>query len=299
VLAAGGSSGLCALVRPLEDLAHVANLVLLLALCFGNAALSVHRRRFPDIERPFRVPLVPLLPALGIAANIYLILQIPIQGHIQPVLLAMLALLVGLFWYAAWRGTRFEVPDAAGPESRIVALRASPRTASFRILLPVYNPHTAEPMLRIAATLARHQDGEITLLRVVRVPDQLPPEMARKAIEAEDDMLERLAALESELDVPVTTEVRVGHNVARAILEAQHDDRSHLIVLGWKGFTTQARQILGEVTDDVVRLARADIMLVRFGPDRTVPRRILLPSAGGVHARKAQGYALALALIHI
>ena len=294
VLAAGGAIGLFALLLPLEDLAHFANLVLLSALCFVNAALIVHRRRFPDIERPFRVPLVPLLPALGIAANIYLILQIPIQGHLQPVLLAILALLVGLFWYAAWRGTRFEVPDAAGPESRIVALRASPRTAPFRILLPVYNPHTAEPLVRIAATLARHRDGEITLLRVVQVPDQLPPELARKAIEAEDDILERLQKLEGELGVPITTEVRVGHNVARAILEAQRDDRSHLIVLGWKGFTTQARQILGEVTDDVVRLARADIMLVRFGPERKVPRRILLPTAGSVHARKAGGYAVGL-----
>ena len=294
VLAAGGSIGLFALLLPLEDLAHFANLVLLLALCFVNAALIVHRRRFPDIERPFRVPLVPLLPALGIAANIYLILQIPMQGHLQPVLLAILALLVGLFWYAAWRGTRYEVPDAAGPESRIVALRASPREAPFRILLPVYNPHTAEPLLRIAATLARQRDGEVTLLRVVQVPDQLPPELARKAIEAEDDILERLAALEGELGVPITTEVRVGRNVGRAILEARREDRSHLIVLGWKGFTTQARQILGEVTDDVVRLARADIMLVRFGPERAVPRRILLPTAGSVHARKAGGYAVGL-----
>ena len=295
VLAAGGSIGLFAIFLPLEDLAHFANLVLLTALCFVNAALIVHRRRFPDIERPFRVPLVPLVPALGIAANIYLILQIPMQGHLQPVLmLAILAVLVGLFWYAAWRGTRFEVPDPAGPGSRIVALHASPRTAPFRILLPVYNPHTAEPLLRIAATLARHRNGEITLLRVVQVPDQLPPELARKAIEAEDDILERLQELEGELGVPITTEVRVGRNVARAILEARHEHRSHLIVLGWKGFTTQARQILGEVTDDVVRLARSDIMLVRFGPERVVPRSILLPTAGSVHARKAGGYALGL-----
>ena len=294
VLAAGASIGLFALLLPLEDLAHFANLVLLLALCFVNAALIVHRRRYPGIERPFRVPLVPLVPALGIAANIYLILQIPMQGHLQPVLLAMFALLVGLFWYAAWRGTRFEVPDPAGPGSRIVALRASPRTAPFRILLPVYNPHTAEPLLRMAATLARHRDGEITVLRVVRVPDQLPPELARKAIDAEDDILERLQELDGELGVPVTTELRVGRNVARAILEAAHEDRSHLILLGWKGFTTQARKVLGEVTDDVVRLARADIMLVRFGPEPAVPRHILLPTAGSVHARKAGGYALGI-----
>ena len=294
LLAVGGGIGAFALALPLESLAHFANLVLLLALCFVNAALIVHRRRFPDIERPFRVPLVPLVPALGIAANVYLILQIPIQGHFGPVLLTVLAIVTGLSAYAAWRGTRFEVPDPTGPESRVVVLRASPRTAPFRILLPVYNPHTAEPLVRLAARLARPPNGEITVLRVVQVPEQLPPEMARAQIEGEAEVLERLQALEGEVGVPITTEVRVGHNVARAILESAREDRSHLIVLGWKGFTTTARKILGEVTDDVVRLGRADILLVKFGPERTVPHRILLPTAGGVHARKAQGYALGL-----
>ena len=292
LLAVGGAIAIFAILLPLEALAHFANLVLLLALCFVNAALIVHRRRFPDIERPFRVPLVPFVPALGIAANIYLILQIPLQGHLQPVVLAILAIAAGLFAYAAWRGTRLDVPNPTGPGSRVVVLRASPRTAPFRILLPVHNPHTAEPLIRLAAALAKPQNGEITVLRVVQVPDQLPPEMARRQIQGEADMLERLQALEGELGVPITTEVRVGHNVGRAILEARREDRSHLIILGWKGFTTTGRQILGEVTDDVVRLARADILLVKFGAERDVPRRILLPSAGGVHARKAQGYAL-------
>ena len=176
----------------------------------------------------------------------------------------------------------------------MVVLRASARTAPFRVLLPVHNPATAEPLMRLAASIARPRDGEITVLRVVRVPDQLPPEMARRQIEAEARTLERLEALEGELGVPVTTEVRVGRSVSRSILEAHREDRSHLVILGWKGYTAAARRILGEVTDDVVRLARADIMLVRFGPGRTVPSRILLPSAGGLHARKARGYALAM-----
>ena len=45
------------------------------------------------------------------------------------------------------------------------------------------------------------------------------------------------------------------------------------------------------MTDDVIRHARTDIMLVKYGRDRIVPRRILLPTAGGAHARKAQTYA--------
>ena len=293
--AVGGAIGAFALVLPLESLAHFANLVLLLALSLVNAALVVHRRRFPKMERPFRVPLVPLLPALGIAANVYLILQIPAGGHIQPVLLVAAAIVAGFFAYAAWRGTRFDVPEPAGPESKVVALRASPGTARFRVLLPVHNPSTAEPLLRMAAAVAKPRGGEIAVLRVVQVPDQLPPSLARTAIEEERHVLERIQSLEASVGVPVSSEVRVGHNVARAVLESARERRADMILLGWKGYTTTTRRILGEVTDDVVRLGRADILLVKFGARPAVPCRVLLPTAGGVHARKAQRYALDLA----
>ena len=288
LVAVGCAMGAFALFLPLESLALFANLVLLLALSLVNLALIVHRRRYPDIERPFRVPLVPLLPGLGIVANVYLILQIPAGGNFTPVLLGGLG--------ASRRGRRLrrlagralDVPEPEGPESRVVAMRASPRRAAFNILLPVYNPHTAETLVRMAAAWARPRDGEITLLGVVQVPEQLPPAMARVSIERERSMLGKLQELEGSLGVPISTEVRVGHNVARAVLESAREDDSDLILLGWKGYTTTARRILGEITDDVVRMARADIMLVKFGAEIAVPRRILLPGAGGPHAAGAE-----------
>ncbi len=295
IAAVGAAIALFALLLPLESLAHFANLVLLTALCLVNLALVVHRRRFPDMERPFRVPLVPLVPALGIAANVYLILQVPAGGHMGPVVLAILAVAAGLFAFAAWRGARFEVPAPGAPDSKIVALRASPGSAAFRILIPVANPRTAEALTRIAAAIARDRGGEIVALGVVRVPEQLPPELARGSIGGVEEFLARVRALEDDVGVPVATEARVGHNVARAVLESARENRIDLVLLGWKGYTTTARKILGEVADDVVRLARADVMLVKFGPRPEAPKRILLPTAGGVHASKAKGYALAVA----
>ena len=295
VLAAGGAIGIFALLLPLEDLAHFANLVLLLALCFVNAALIVHRRRFPDIERPFRVPLVPA-PARAGHRGQHLPDPAdpdpgtPAAGAPRHPRAAGGALLVrGLARHPLRsprrRGARLAHRRPAG----IPARSPLPHPASG-----LQSPHGRSPCCGWPPPWPGTRDGEVTLLRVVQVPDQLPPEMARSAIEGEEEILERLQALEGEVGVPITTEVRVGHNVGRAILESAHEDRSHLIVLGWKGFTTTARKILGEVTDDVVRLARADILLVKFGPEPAVPRRILLPSAGGVHARKAQSYAVGL-----
>ena len=65
ILLVSGAILVFAISLPLEELAHFADTVLLLALILVNAALIVHRRKYPDVERPFRVPWVPVLPALG------------------------------------------------------------------------------------------------------------------------------------------------------------------------------------------------------------------------------------------
>ena len=69
LLLVGTGIGTFAMILPLEELAHFADCVLLIALILVNAALIQHRRRFPHLERPFRVPLVPLLPAVPDTAS--------------------------------------------------------------------------------------------------------------------------------------------------------------------------------------------------------------------------------------
>ncbi|HMP54427.1 MAG TPA: amino acid permease C-terminal domain-containing protein, partial [Candidatus Melainabacteria bacterium] len=86
----------------LEDMAHFANTVVLLVLIIVNAALIVHRKKYPDMKRPFKVPLVPFVPILGIIANLYLLYQI--IYHPYPLFMALGALLLGLVGFLAWHG---------------------------------------------------------------------------------------------------------------------------------------------------------------------------------------------------
>ncbi len=96
------------------------------------------------------------------------------------------------------------------------------------------------------------------------------------------------------MGVPLTSLVVVGHNVAKAILETAHSRSCNLIVLGWKGYTSTARRILGEITDTIVTHAKADILVMKRVGDQPI-RRFLLPTAGGEHAKRAEAYTASLA----
>ncbi len=295
VMLVGGAILIFALILPLEELSYFANTVLLLALILVNAALIVHRRKYPDIKRPFRVPLVPLLPGLGILANLYLIGQI-IQ-HSIPFFLALGALLVGILAFIAWKGTQPEIEAIEAPASHIALShgRATDDPNRFRILLPVANPYNVEKLIELAATIAREKKGEVLLLRVVTVPDQLPPTNYDEAVVEEEELfLKRARATAERYQVPSHSIIRVSHSIARAILETARQHSVNLILLGWKGYSTNKERILGSVTDAVVTHARTDIMLVKIMEDANF-QRILLPTAGGEHAKWAEQYGATIA----
>lgn len=292
VILMGGTILIFAISLPLEDLAHFADTVLLLVLILVNAALIYHRRKYPAIERPFKVPLVPLLPALGIMANLYLLIQI--MHHIAPVAMAISALLLGVLGFLAWKGTQAEEVALPGAASHVALGRFAEKEGQFRVLVPLANPATVEPLMQLAAAVASEREGEIVALRVSLVPDQLAPSATDIDVDRERPILEHAHTLAQQHGIPITSLVRVGHNAARAILETARERDCNLIVMGWKGYSTTTQKLFGEVTDAVVLNARSDIMLVKLSDDRLL-EKFLLPSAGGEHARCAEDYIASIA----
>ncbi len=295
VFLVGGAIMIFALILPLEDLSYFANTVLLLALILVNAALIIHRKKYPDIERPFKVPLVPLLPILGILANIYLIAQI--FQHPIPLVLAFSCLILGMVGFIAWKGTQTEEAVIPGISSHVAHSqgRGTFDKEKFRVLVPIANPHTAERLIKLAVAIAKAKSGEVLLLRVVTIPEQLPPtEFSETAIEKEQVWLQSIRKLAEKKGIHAHALIRVGHDIARSILETSRERNCHLILLGWKGYSTGGERIFGNITETIVTYARTDIMLVKMAGSE-LPKRILLPSAGGEHAQCAEQYAAAIA----
>jgi APA family basic amino acid/polyamine antiporter len=68
---------------PLRVLAELVNIGTLLAFVIVCAAVLIMRYRHPEIERPFRCPLVPLVPLLGIAFCLLLMFSLPAENWLR------------------------------------------------------------------------------------------------------------------------------------------------------------------------------------------------------------------------
>jgi len=244
----------------LEALTGFATFNLLVPLSVVNATLIYSRRKYPDLDRGFRMPGVPVLPVIGIIANLALIGNLPTVGVVvgTGVVLVMLAA------YRVWGGA----PDVEELFERVVEPGASPPAAAggeggeatgtggegeeagtpadlpegvepteeglYRILVPVARPNRAARYVRLAAALGRAREGTplVQVVTVTQIPDQTPSELvmdtARDRVERIED---HLAA--EEFPVEYTVEGHVCRDVAFDIVQTAREDEADVILMGY------------------------------------------------------------------
>jgi APA family basic amino acid/polyamine antiporter len=75
--------GTTAALLPIDVLLTLVNIGTLLAFVIVCSAVLIMRRTHPDAVRPFRVPLVPLIPILGIATCLLLMFSLPSENWLR------------------------------------------------------------------------------------------------------------------------------------------------------------------------------------------------------------------------
>jgi APA family basic amino acid/polyamine antiporter len=108
---------------PLKLLADLVNIGTLMAFVIVCAAVLVMRRTNPELPRPFRTPLVPLVPVLGVASNLLMMFYLGWANWLR--LLAWLA--IGLVIYFAYGRTRSTLAQALAAELAASGVAGRPR----------------------------------------------------------------------------------------------------------------------------------------------------------------------------
>jgi APA family basic amino acid/polyamine antiporter len=83
---------------PLGFLLHLTNIGTLFAFVIVCAAVLIMRKKYPDAERPFRCPWVPVVPVLGILSCLMLMFSLPADNWLR----LLVWLLIGFVIYFAY-----------------------------------------------------------------------------------------------------------------------------------------------------------------------------------------------------
>jgi APA family basic amino acid/polyamine antiporter len=86
----GSAVGLMGALLPLRMLAELVNIGTLLAFVIVCAAVLIMRKTDPEMRRPFRCPLVPLIPILGIVFCLLLMFSLPVDNWLRLIVWLLL-----------------------------------------------------------------------------------------------------------------------------------------------------------------------------------------------------------------
>jgi APA family basic amino acid/polyamine antiporter len=96
---------------PLRILAEMTNIGTLFAFVIVCAAVLIMRRTNPDAERPFRVPLYPIVPILGILTCLLLMFSLPVENWYR--LMIWMAIGFGIYFLYGYSHSELRKRDEA------------------------------------------------------------------------------------------------------------------------------------------------------------------------------------------
>jgi len=276
----------------LGDLEFIARLGGFFALFVMSmiAVADILRQRSLGDSPTFQLPLPPLIPALVLVVNFFLL---PTLG-VMPLLGGAVWIGAGLLIYLVYAKRRY----IASQEGVVVFKRKrEPVEAEYRVLVPLGPQERQSQLIKLAVALAGDRGGEVLPLRVVTLPEQVPLREGERIAQEIESLFSWSLAGEDTGAVSLTPMTRIARTVSRGILDTAAEERCDLILLSWEGYTETKGPIIGPILDPVIENAPCDVVLVK-GDTLTTLDTILVPTSGGPHAPIATQIALKLARLY-
>jgi amino acid transporter/nucleotide-binding universal stress UspA family protein len=277
-----------AALLPIEDVAAAADIMFLLLFVQVNLAIVRLRRMRPDLDRGFRVPWVPVVPALAI--------------------LTMLFLAVFLFtryplsWLAAggWIGAGLVVYygySRKREEAYVERERWMERIErqEYRVLAAISSPRSMASLMEAAIAIARKHEGEIVAVTVAEVPEGQSLMSGRGLARSLEPVLEGAVAYGEARGVRVRPVLKIARRVSHGIVETAREEECNFLIIGQPTWGSALERILASIVERVLQDAPCQVGIVygRLQADKV--RGILVPVTGRANPRLAAELAPAFA----
>jgi basic amino acid/polyamine antiporter, APA family len=272
ILISGIIMSVMAFALPLAQIAIAAGVIFLLLFTQVNIAVITIRRIYGDkLNYGFKTPFFPVIPIIGIFLKLGLAIYLLIVEPISWVI-TITWVIIGFFVYRVYTFRR-EI-DHYAP---IITSSGDLSRKNFRILIP-YTPENPDRLLKYAIWIAKENDGEVNILRVITVPKQTPlsagiayADAAKKSFVPLDQLLDRENILNHYL-------VRISHDASEAVLATVEEQKIDLLITDFEAFRN-SKKIQTLLTCDVLGILAGggDDLLFdstgnnKFEPDPNVP----------------------------
>ncbi len=159
------------------------------------------------------------------------------------------------------------LPDQNAPEA----------DSAFTIVVPVYNPHTEQYLIEMAALLARQSKSKIIPLAIATAAAHMDAPQLEASIERSERLLTKATLHSRVLGVTAEPMLRIDDAFAQGISRAAREQKANLIVMGWGKRTGLRARLFGNVIDGVLWASHCPVAVTRLVESPKKIQRILVP----------------------
>ncbi|MHC0063938.1 cation:proton antiporter [Nostoc sp. UIC 10890] len=149
--------------------------------------------------------------------------------------------------------------------------------SAFTIVVPVYNPHTQQYLIEMAALLARQSQGKIVPLAIANAVAHMDAPQLEASLKRSEQLLTKATAQSRILGVPTEPVLRIDDAFAQGISRAAREQKANLIVMGWGKRTGLRARLFGNVIDGVLWASHCPVAVTRLVESPKKIQRILVP----------------------
>tara|TARA_Y100000590_G_scaffold183991_1_gene209550 strand:- start:95 stop:2380 length:2286 start_codon:yes stop_codon:yes gene_type:complete len=233
-----------ALSMDLTAIAFAASVMFLFLFTQVNlASITIRRLYATTVEYGFKTPLFPLVPIIGIISamglSIYLLFT-----HPESWLIALIWIAIGFVIY------KFYTSKKELEHNAPLVFTQGPKIRKEHRVLMVFDKRSAKKMYKIAQSISKDKDSEITVLDVVNVPRQTPLSLTHgfgeKGLKAIEEFKREITG-----SLRNRYLVRLAHDPTEAILQTTEEQDINTLLIDLD-FLKNNRKLLSLTTCDII-----------------------------------------------
>ncbi len=269
-------SGLVTIIGLVDFLSFISSAGYMFVLVWASLAMVQLRKKYPDIDRPFKVPFYPLTPILAALSGVLII------AFANPRALLFLGLVIVILTIGFYISRVYR-------RRALIQAKFEEDVGGGRLLIAAINPATAAGLVELASRLAEHQeDTTISLMSVIKVPNTRTEAEIEAIVEqskaARDGLYQLTAPIAQARNVAISAKIKAANTVESAIYkELQSPNPVRMVMLGWPSEDTKLK-IPHNIVKEVMVNARKDVVVFRNRGIESI-RKVLVPIAGGPNTR--------------
>ncbi|MFH1079983.1 MAG: amino acid permease [Pseudomonadota bacterium] len=265
---------------PIEDVASAADIMFLLLFLQVNLALIMLRKKRPDLDRGFSVPLFPVLSIVAILMLLFLAIYMFNYSWVAWTVTSVW-IGAGLLAYKGYASHReiFHV-------KKVKALERIERK-DYSILVCISSIRTASSLTSIALAMAKKHSAEIIFLHVIEVREGQKLQAGLDEKNYARPELEEVKRMADEAGIPERSIIRVSHRISQGIIDTAIEENCNFIVMGRQKTPDFFDHVFSSLIDSVIQKAPMETAILHGACSIDQVKTILIPFGASIHTRLA------------